>query len=209
MPVATHSCTLSPPQPLDISAAEQHTLDRFKDILEVWGWHWEFPGACTIESAAAHGGARLTHAAVVLGTPLNGVELQVCFSHASLLAKAHQELQWMMWVLAQDRVCVVRRRVLLQSIAIYVCCADLSASAGEHWRLCQGASRSPARAGLQSLPLCHPVGVPSDRCATACLSCCACKMQETALVACPFVHVAAEWGCMMGQVWRRPGYRSV
>ncbi|EIE26083.1 hypothetical protein COCSUDRAFT_40245 [Coccomyxa subellipsoidea C-169] len=76
VPVATHSCTLSPPQPLDISAAEQHTLDRFNDILEAWGWHWDIPGACTIESAAAHGGARLTHAAVVLGTPLNGVELQ-------------------------------------------------------------------------------------------------------------------------------------
>lgn len=71
-----HSCTLSPPQPLDLSAAEQHTLDRFRDTLEAWGWRWELP---SVGSAICgpNSGARLTHAAVVLGTSLNGVELQV------------------------------------------------------------------------------------------------------------------------------------
>lgn len=71
-----HSCTLSPPQPLDLSAAEQHTLDRFRHTLEAWGWRWELPDLNSAISGT-HPGARLIHAAVVLGTPLNGTELQV------------------------------------------------------------------------------------------------------------------------------------
>ena len=79
VPVGMHSCTLSPPQPLDLSAAEQHTLDRFRDILEAWGWRWQLPEGTSANSGTGNfaTGARLTHAAVVLGTPLNGVELQV------------------------------------------------------------------------------------------------------------------------------------
>jgi hypothetical protein len=76
VPVDMHSCTLSPPQPLDLSAAEQHTLDRFRETLEAWGWRWELPSVGSANCGAISG-ARLTHAAVVLGTSLNAVELQV------------------------------------------------------------------------------------------------------------------------------------
>lgn len=82
LPVSAQSCVLSPSQPLDVSPAEPHLLDSFRAPVEAWGWRWELVPAddARFGAAAAAGsadGARLTHAAVVLGTPLNGVELQV------------------------------------------------------------------------------------------------------------------------------------
>ena len=79
VPVGMQSCALSPPQPLDVSAAEAHVLERFRDVLEAWGWRWELPGGgdTTASAADTTSGARLTHAAMVLGVPLNGTELQV------------------------------------------------------------------------------------------------------------------------------------
>ena len=87
LPMSAQSCVLSPSQPLDISLAEGHLLDSFRASLEAWGWRWELApadgaklGAARLGAAAAAGpadGAWLTHAAMVLGTPLNGVELQV------------------------------------------------------------------------------------------------------------------------------------
>lgn len=73
-PVGMQSCELSPMQPLDLSPAELCALERFRGTLEAWGWRFELPPA---SSGASHS-ARLTHSATVLGTPLNGVELQVC-----------------------------------------------------------------------------------------------------------------------------------
>ncbi len=82
LPVSAQSCVLSPSLPLDISPAEAHLLDSFRATVEAWGWRWELVPAegARFGAAAAAGsadGARLTHAAVVLGAPLNGVELQV------------------------------------------------------------------------------------------------------------------------------------
>jgi hypothetical protein len=74
-----------PAQPLDLSPAELHVLDRFRDKVEAWGWRYEL--APDGVAAGGHGGAgaaRLTHAAVVLGVPLNGTELQVPRIGASL-----------------------------------------------------------------------------------------------------------------------------
>ena len=67
------SLRLRPPQQLELSPSEQQVLQHHRAHVEAWGWQF----ADAEDSHAA--GPVLTHAAAVLGTPLNLTELQVSF----------------------------------------------------------------------------------------------------------------------------------
>lgn len=70
-PRQAESTRLRPPQPLELSPSEQQVLLHHKAHAEAWGWQFaesECGSACK---------PVLTHAAAVLGIPLNVTELQV------------------------------------------------------------------------------------------------------------------------------------
>ncbi|CAL5218766.1 g485 [Coccomyxa viridis] len=64
------SVRLRPAQLLQLSPAELQMLQHHRAHLEAWGWQFAHPDLCCAT------GALITHAAAVLGTPLNFTELQ-------------------------------------------------------------------------------------------------------------------------------------
>ena len=74
---------LRPAHSLQLSPAELQVLQLHRAHLEAWGWQFT-------HTASSHvSGAMVTHAAAVLGTPLNSTELQVgCPGICSLMSVA-------------------------------------------------------------------------------------------------------------------------
>lgn len=72
-PREAESAAVHPPQRMDLGPAELHSLERFGEAAEAWGWRWRLTGDAPDQAT----GAALTRAAVVLGTLLNATELQV------------------------------------------------------------------------------------------------------------------------------------
>ena len=70
-PRQAESTRLRPPQPLELSPSEQQVLLHHKAHAEAWGWQFA-ESECGSASKPV-----LTHAAAVLGSPLNATELQV------------------------------------------------------------------------------------------------------------------------------------
>jgi DNA mismatch repair ATPase MutL len=70
-PRQAESIRLRPPQPLELSPSEEQVLLHHKAHAEAWGWRF---AESKCGSASQH---VLTHAAAVLGVPLNVTELQV------------------------------------------------------------------------------------------------------------------------------------
>jgi len=74
------SLRLRPPQPLELSPSEQQVLQHHRAHVEAWGWQFA-------DAEGSHAaGLVLTHAAAVLGTPLNLTELQVSSSASCFLS---------------------------------------------------------------------------------------------------------------------------
>ena len=70
-PRQAESTRLRPPQPLELSPSEQQVLLHHKAHAEAWGWRFA-ESECGSASNPV-----LTHAAAVLGIPLNATELRV------------------------------------------------------------------------------------------------------------------------------------
>lgn len=79
------SVRLRPAQLLQLSPAELQMLQHHRAHLEAWGWQFAHPDLCCAT------GALITHAAAVLGTPLNFTELQVGCPGLYLLCR------WLPW----------------------------------------------------------------------------------------------------------------
>lgn len=62
---------LRPPQLLELSPSDRQALVQQRAHVEAWGWQLTDPEPGDVADPV------LTHAAVVLGTPLNATELQV------------------------------------------------------------------------------------------------------------------------------------
>ena len=81
LPREAENAVVHPPQRLDFCPAELHSLERFAEAAQAWGWRWRLVRQ---EPDQAQGAAELTRTASVLGTILNGTELQASSTSSAL-----------------------------------------------------------------------------------------------------------------------------